>query len=119
MSKILPAHLQIGQLGEQKAKKYLVDLGYCILKENYRYKKSEIDLIAQHTDTIIFIEVKTRKEHYLAPERAVDIKKQKAIVRAARYYIAQHQLDLQVRFDVVSICLNPFEIVHFKDAFWV
>ncbi len=50
-----------GVNGELIAKSYLEKNGYLILERNWRYKKYEIDIIAQKPNLIVFVEVKTRK----------------------------------------------------------
>jgi len=51
---------ETGSRGEQIAKDYLVSQQYTILEQNFRYSKSEIDLIAKEGEVLVFIEVKTR-----------------------------------------------------------
>lgn len=103
------------------AANYLLKKGYEILKRNYRFKKSELDIIAKKDGKLIVVEVKTRNSDYLAgPEITVTKKKQKSIVKAANYFIAQNELDLETQFDIISIILNDREqtIEHLEDAFY-
>lgn len=114
-------HNELGQQGEEMAANYLLKKGYEILKRNYRFKKSELDIIAKKDGKLIVVEVKTRNSDYLAgPEITVTKKKQKSIVKAANYFIAQNELDLETQFDIISIILNDREqtIEHLEDAFY-
>lgn len=105
--------------GEVNAKNYLEKQGYIILETNYHCGKVELDIIAKHKDTIIFIEVKSRENvKFGMPIEAITASKRKNIVHAAKLYIAKNRLyNNEFRFDVVSIIGD--EIEHIKDAFWI
>jgi putative endonuclease len=97
--------LVFGKRGEKAAEAYLKKQGYRILKRNYRTKVGEIDLIAEHNNILVFIEVKSRTDAALEhPFMAVTPKKQKKIAQTARSFLAQNKVgDRQIRFDVVSV----------------
>lgn len=109
-----------GNYGERLAATYLEQKGYAILERNYRYRRAEIDIIAQHGDSLIFIEVKARTHNsYGFPEEAVDNKKAAMIMMAADQYIYEKQWQSDIRFDIVSIDLNASNsITHFEDVFF-
>ncbi len=111
---------EIGNKGESIAAKYLNRLGYRIITTNYRFEKTEIDIIAREEDVLIFIEVKTRKSlNYGLPEDAVDNKKIENILDCANYYINITHWTGPIRFDIISIMLFPeISINHLKDAFY-
>ena len=114
-------HNELGKKGEELATQFLRQKGYKILIRNYRFKKLEIDIIAQDKDELIIVEVKTRASRYLAgPEDTVSLNKQRLIVKAANQYIEEHDVDLDTRFDIVSIILNEKEtnVEHLIDAFY-
>ena len=96
---------QFGLTGEALAERHLKQAGYRILERNYRTKLGEIDIIAKDRDTIVFIEVKTRRsEHYGSPKWAVTPKKQRKISMVALLYLkSTRQSQAKARFDVVSI----------------
>lgn len=95
---------QLGLQGEQIASRYIEELGYKVLENNYRTKKGEIDIIAFHKETIVFTEVKTRTNlKYGYPVEAVTPKKATTIKNVALEYISKGNLDYKVRFDVVEI----------------
>jgi putative endonuclease len=95
----------LGRSGEDRAAKHLASLGYRILERNYRIAQGEIDLIALDGDTIVFVEVKTRKsDAFGAPELAVDLRKQDHLIKAALVYLKRKRLSqMPCRFDVVAI----------------
>jgi putative endonuclease len=97
----------LGQAGEALAADTLTEQGYTILTRNYRTPYGEIDLIAQHGDTLVFVEVKLRRSGVFGPpQAAVTIAKQRHLRLAAQYYLIQKRAtDTKVRFDVVAITL--------------
>ena len=114
-------HNDLGKEGEQLARTYLEKKGYSILYCNWRTKKIEIDIIAKTPTDIVFIEVKTRMNTYFgAPESAVGLSKQKQIIKGAHIFLTLHAVELNPRFDIVSIVLNSKrkEIQHIESAFY-
>ncbi|MDA0692186.1 MAG: YraN family protein [Nitrospinae bacterium] len=97
--------LDFGKKGEQAAASFLKKQGYRILKKNFSVSIGEIDLIAEHKDVLVFIEVKSRTDHSFGhPSMAVTRAKQKKIVQTAQVFLMKHPIKgRQVRFDVVSI----------------
>jgi len=95
----------LGQEGEDRAAKFLIEQGYRILERNYRTKSGEIDLIALHKDEVVFVEVKTRtSDAFGAPELAVNPRKQRSMIKAALGYIKYKKLhQVPCRFDVVTV----------------
>lgn len=81
---------------------------------------SELDIIALDGDVLVFVEVKTRKRNCLvSPEMAVDRKKMLSICSAANAYIRYNQLDVRIRFDIVTVVGSEggFDVNHIRDAF--
>lgn len=117
----MASHNDLGELGEQKAVDFLIQKGYQILTRNYRFKKHELDIVAQDKEELVVVEVKTRQSHYLTdPDQLVSKSKQKGLVQAANGYIQNQEFDGECRFDVVIIIHNAkgTEIQHIEDAFY-
>jgi putative endonuclease len=95
----------VGKRGEELASAYLENAGYKIVERNYRCIFGEIDIVAEEGDTIVFIEVKSRRSNaYGDPQLAVGYRKQKKISLVALHYIAEkHQHNRNARFDVVAV----------------
>ncbi len=113
-------HNDLGDLGEKIAVKDLNSKGYQILELNYRFKRDEVDIIAQKNNVIVFVEVKTRESDYLGrPEEAVTMAKQKRIIKVANHYMIENNLELEGRFDIFGIIINKNrqEVRHIEDAF--
>lgn len=100
---------ELGKKGEETARRFLKSKGYRIIERNYVCKMGEIDLIAREKDTLVFIEVKTRRSTAFGPpQTAVDQRKQEQLSRAALYYLKEKRLEgVKARFDVVAILLGP------------
>jgi putative endonuclease len=114
-------HNEIGKIGEEIALKFLKNQEYEVLELNWRFRKLEIDIIAKDGDTLVVIEVKTRKsDTFGAPDVFVDKKKQRFLIKAINEYVNQKNLENEIRFDIVSVLYdnNQEKIEHIKDAFY-
>lgn len=111
---------ELGKTGEDLAINYLVNKGYKILDRNWRSGHKEIDIVALEGDTLVTVEVKTRKSNTFGePDIAVGVMKQRMLTWAADAYVRYHNLDVDVRFDIISIIFTdkgPL-IEHIEDAF--
>jgi putative endonuclease len=118
----MAAHNELGQLGEQMAANFLEANGYTILERNWRVNRAEIDIIAEHKDTLIFVEVKTRSTDYFGePEEAVSKRKKRLLAAAASAYMQQKGHEWALRFDIISILMQlgkAPKLTHFEDAFF-
>jgi putative endonuclease len=113
---------QIGRLGEKLGARFLRRRGYRIVARNYACPAGELDLIALDQDTVVFVEVKTRRDTEVArPEEAVNFHKRRQITAAAKYYLLQTGVQGRpLRFDVLAVVLREGcrpELEHFIDAF--
>lgn len=116
----MASHNELGKKGEALTEEYLLRNGYQILAKNWRYLKAEIDIIAKKENVLAIVEVKTRSSiDIISPEEAVNKKKIKLLVIAANEYVIQNNLDVEVRFDIVSIHKKGgnYNMNHIKDAF--
>src|SRR5947209_2841562 len=118
-----PPHLRTGVRGEEEAYFYLRRHGYVIIARNYRTprSRSELDMVAWDGETLCFIEVKTRTSRSYQPaELAVDYDKQRDPSRVARAFMRKIAGQPPLRFDVLSVYLepgHPSDFVLFKNAF--
>jgi putative endonuclease len=101
----------IGNKGEDLACNWLLQNNYEILHRNWRYSRSEIDIIAIKNNKIHFVEVKTRSSiQFGLPETSVDQKKFKLIQKAADQFLFLHPQYLLVQFDILAIELNEHQV---------
>jgi putative endonuclease len=101
--------IQTGKRGEDIAVAYLKNKGYRIIERNYKCLFGEIDIVAKDGDTVVFVEVKSRKsEKFGDPQGAVGREKQKKISRISLTYLEEkHLYPCDARFDVVAIKMLP------------
>lgn len=109
----------VGALGERLALELLKSRGYEMKVRNFRAQRCEIDIIMRDGDTIVFVEVKTRRgERFGRGSEAVTLRKQRSIIKAATAYLCENGLfDAPSRFDVVEIDLKNGRAEHFINAF--
>ena len=112
----------LGDEGERIAARHLKKLGYRILARQTRNKLGEIDLIALDGDTIVFVEVKSRRdERDGSPAEAVDRRKQVKLTQLSLAWLKKKGLlGHRSRFDVVAIRWDAEGqpvISHYKSAF--
>lgn len=113
--------IQKGKEGEDLAAIFLKQAGYEILERNYRYRRSEIDLIVRKAGWLVFVEVKMRSSDAFGyPEEFVDYQKAKNIVYGAEQYTFENNYNGNVRYDVIAITMRHGvpDIKHFEDAFY-
>lgn len=114
-------HNEKGKAGEALAVSHLQRKGYDIIEQNWRFEKAEVDIIAKHKNTLVFVEVKARKsEDFGEPELAVTRKKQRLICKAANAYVQNLNIVEEIRFDIVTVLFDqrPPQVRHTEDAFY-
>ena len=114
---------RFGAWGEQAAAAYVQQMGMTVQVRNYRTAYGEIDLIVRDGDTLVFVEVKTRRNCvYGSPKDAVDARKQAHIRQAAECFLQEKGIpdDTPLRFDVISIVKaygQAMQLEYVRDAF--
>ena len=110
-----------GRIGEDYAVKWLIAHGYRIMERNYHSRYGEIDIIAEDSQYIVFVEVKTRKEGaFVSQAESVTKSKQKKILLTAQTYLAKSPCALQPRFDLAAVTTvhgEPLGLQYFSNAF--
>lgn len=112
---------ELGVLGEIMAQKHLTNNSYEILDLNWRFHRYELDIVARIKNWIVFVEVKTRENSYAGePWEAVNRQKQNRIIMAANEYLILKDIELDCRFDIISIVHNSkySHLEHLEDAFY-
>jgi len=113
--------LELGRLGEELALKKIQNMGYKCLVRNYRCALGELDLVARDGDTLVFVEIKTRRGKSLGyAKEAVSNRKKRQLSKVALHYMKDHHCaDAKSRFDVVAVSLagNRREIEVVRNAF--
>lgn len=119
-----PAHLRMGEWGEEMAAKMLKDKGYKLIGRRVRVgARDELDIVARTGETLVFVEVKTRRsEDWARPAAAVNRRKRRALSRAACRYLKQLKNPrVYCRFDIVEVIGTEEEgaptLRHLENAF--
>ena len=93
-----------GRLGEQLTAEHLEEKGYEIVERNFKCRFGEIDIIAADRHYVVFVEVKLRaSDRFVRAGAYVTPAKQARIRTAASLWLAEHETELQPRFDVIEI----------------
>nr|WP_274638223.1 YraN family protein [Microbacterium bovistercoris] len=96
-----------GRAGEGRAAAHLTARGFEVLERNWRAPGGEVDVVASRGDTLVFVEVKTRRsDGFGDPLEAVDAPKRARLWRLAHAWCAQHPdraRGREVRLDVIGI----------------
>lgn len=116
----MAAHNETGKWGEDLAATYLRHKGYVIVERDWKSGHRDIDIVALDDDTMVFVEVKTRRNRIFGePEGAVDYRKLNNLRQAVNYYVKSRHVNCEIRFDVVTVIGTPDggepEINHIKD----
>ncbi len=99
---------ELGIHGERTAEQHLISLGYRILARNWRWRKGEMDLIAEQRQEIVFVEVKARRSQtYGSPEESITRAKREKLIQTAYAYLnSTNRQDSEWRIDVIAIDLK-------------
>ncbi len=92
-----------GEAAERRAAELLIENGYVVLEQRYRFHRHDIDLVARRGSLVVFVEVKTRgASRYGRAVQAVHARKQRELVRGASAWLQRHGKPGDVaRFDVI------------------
>lgn len=102
-------NLELGCKGENIARRYLEDKGYCVIEQNHKTKYAEIDIIARHNDTLVFVEVRTRSgERFGLPEESLNRDKIRKLIKSSTAYVSGKQYRGHYRIDAVCIVLDKY-----------
>ena len=100
---------------------YLETNGHQVLERNFRFKRSEIDVVSKLAELLCFTEVKYRSDdNFGEPEDFVSVNQQQKILEAASHFILEIDWHGDIRFDIIAIkeIKGRIEIKHFEDAFY-
>ena len=126
----MSAHIETGKTGEDLAAEYLAGKGYTVMGRNYRFQRSEVDIVAfqpakewERGGEMVFVEVKTRRgTGFGHPEEAITEEKKRHLIRAAKAWLHENKMDrTPARFDVLAITIEPGSepaYHHIENAFW-
>ena len=113
----------LGEKGEELARSFLTNKGYKILKTNFRYRHTELDIICRYKDSLVIVEVKSvRIPVFGSGEERIPHQKQRNIIKTTYAFLRYRPdlIGLGVRFDVVTVNFGevPPVIAHYEGAFY-
>lgn len=109
-----------GSWGEYLAARYLIKNGHYIWFRNWKCSKGELDLIAYRGDTLLIIEVKSRKlqiSSIFTPEEALDIKKERKLLFLSSIFVRRFGRELRarrlrhIRLDLITVRVGRWGIL--------
>ncbi|NQX57409.1 YraN family protein [Paenibacillus qinlingensis] len=114
----------LGRHGEELAFGYLQEQEYQIIERNWRCRSGEIDIIAEKSNKLIFIEVRTRRpsKRFGTAKESVDYRKQAKVREIAQFYMHRfHKYEQSIQFDVIAVEMSESntdpKIIHIQEAF--
>lgn len=112
---------EVGRTGEAVAARWLEERGWRIVDRNVRYREGEIDIVAERSGVLAFVEVKARRTTaFGAPAEAVTRAKARRIRTMGARYLIEHRPQADViRFDVMDLLGDgtSFRVRHIESAF--
>lgn len=118
LPRLFQASNSIGVQYEQQALAFLKTQGLLLVCQNFYCRFGEIDLIMSDDDTLVFIEVRYRKnQDYGGATASVTLQKQKKLIKTAKHYLSQLDNEPYCRFDVVAISEKTTQPQWIQDAF--
>jgi len=102
------ARKQLGDVGEEIAARELTRRGYAVRERNWRCPEGELDIIAEQGESLVFVEVRTRRgDRFGTPEESITLAKRAHLIAAAQAYLQAHSLqDRDWRIDVVAVAMS-------------
>lgn len=110
---------EFGKFAEDRAADYYIAGGYAIRERNWRFKRIEIDIIAQLGNVIVFVEVKARSGRDMDALSSVTLDKMKRMTRGADVYLKGLVGDYEYRYDIATLTgdFDNYTLEVFEDAF--
>jgi putative endonuclease len=99
-----------GNIAEEKACTYLVEMGFEIIERNFYARFGEIDIIASKDEVLHFVEVKSGEDYELAIQNITPIKLSR-LIKTANVYMKKNALDSAFTFDAVIVTPQEIDMV--------
>lgn len=109
-----------GKIGEEIAKKYLLEKGYGYLDSNFKVDIGEIDLIMTDENWLVFVEVKYKSDNHKGyPEEMIDLRKILQVKRVAQIYLMKNNLlvNKYKKYRIDAVCILRNYIKHYINIY--
>lgn len=117
----MAVHNELGAWGEDLAAVFLEGKDYVIVERDWKTGHRDLDIIALDGDTLVFVEVKTRRNRVFGePEEAIDFRKLQNLRMAIHHFVKSRRVSHDFRLDVITVVGTPAggppQISHIKDV---
>ena len=109
-------HNKLGEYGEEKVNRYLLDMGYTILERNWRVGHRELDFVCLDGEASVVVEVKTRESDNVSLFDLLDYKKRRNLQAAGAAYLTKKNIHREIRFDLVVVTGVEMHLEYIKEA---
>ena len=109
-------HNKLGEYGEEKVNRYLLDMGYTILERNWRVRHRELDFVCLDGEVLVVVEVKTRESDNVSLFDLLDYKKRRNLQAAGAAYLTKKNIHREIRFDLVVVTGVEMHLEYIKEA---
>ena len=109
-------HNKLGEYGEEKVNRYLLDMGYTILERNWRVGHRELDFVCLDGEVLVVVEVKTRADDNVSLFDLLDYKKRRNLQAAGAAYLTKKNIHREIRFDLVVVTGVEMHLEYIKEA---
>lgn len=109
-----------GKGGEEIAKQFLTDKGFCLIEVNFEVDVGEIDLIMSDKDWLVFVEVKYKTDNRMGvPEEMINKRKLAQVKRVAQIYLMKNPEMRKVykKYRIDAVCIEGEEIRHYDNLY--
>ena len=109
-------HNKLGEFGEEKVNRYLLDMGYMVLERNWRVGHRELDFVCLDGEVLVVVEVKTRESDNVSLFDLLDYKKRRNLQAAGAAYLTKKNIHREIRFDLVVVTGAEMHLEHIKEV---
>lgn len=109
-------HNKLGEFGEEKVNRYLLDMGYTVLERNWRVGHRELDFVCLDGEVLVVVEVKTRADDDVSLLDLLDYRKKRNLQAAGAAYLTKKNIHREIRFDLVVVTGAEMHLEHIKEV---
>ena len=109
-------HNKLGEFGEEKVNRYLLDMGYMVLERNWRVGHRELDFVCLDGEVLVVVEVKTRADDNVSLFDLLEYRKKRNLQAAGAAYLTKKNIHREIRFDLVVVTGAEMHLEHIKEV---
>ena len=109
-------HNKLGEYGEEKVNRYLLDMWYTVLERNWRVGHRELDFVCLDGEVLVVVEVKTRADDNVSLFDLLDYRKKRNLQAAGAAYLTKKNIHREIRFDLVVVTGASMCLEYIKEA---